>query len=599
MKVIYKFKDTINKSFYSIKRFPIAMLCILLSALFFIIGVNKGSFPTGADNVGLDLTYTKIGYFLLMSSATFIFLKLFSESLSANVRNEEELKRFRLFKIFAYVINFPFLYGIYERVLFSDNGLFLYEIGYTYFGLLLFFVVSCAYISKLFYHKDYIAYALKIISSGIISVFYSLVLFFGMSVIYYSFKHLFGISISLEVYFNTAILIFLPFNCGIFLSGLPRCRDSFDNYEISKPIKILLAYILIPIFTVYAIIIYLYFAKIIFIREIPSGIVTNLVLWFSILTTILLFILGKIRDIFFVNCFRKVFPIAMIPLLGMMFYSIGIRVYQYGVTENRYFVIVGGIFCLISMLYYIFYNKNSNITIPVVLSALILLSSVGPVSAYNVTASNQNARLNKLLYENNMLKGDKIIPNSNVEEDAKEEIIEIVKYMSNNHRTWELKYIPNDFTFDNENIEKVFGFKLDNIEQAIENDEIFYYEPNSTSINIEGYTKLMQFEFYSSEPNTSSIGSYEATLDNGKVTIRYINKDNKFDLTTFNVKDVFEKLKAIKKSNEIVDPEDLSIEGREQGINYKIIFVDLSLTGIQQKDSYYYLKFYLMAGKAN
>ena len=55
--------------------------------------------------------------------------------------------------------------------------------------------------------------------------------------------------------------------------------------------------------------------------------------------------------------FKHWFPKFILPILIMMFISIGIRIRQYGVTENRYFVIILGLWVLGIMLYFTF-TKN-------------------------------------------------------------------------------------------------------------------------------------------------------------------------------------------------------------------------------------------------
>ena len=53
----------------------------------------------------------------------------------------------------------------------------------------------------------------------------------------------------------------------------------------------------------------------------------------------------------------RYFPKAILPLIVMMFISIGIRINAYGLTENRYYVVALGIWAFLVMIYFAF-GKN-------------------------------------------------------------------------------------------------------------------------------------------------------------------------------------------------------------------------------------------------
>ena len=86
----------------------------------------------------------------------------------------------------------------------------------------------------------------------------------------------------------------------------------------------------------------------------------------------------------------------------MMFFAIYLRISEYGLTENRYIVIAGGLWVFLSLIYYIFYREKSNITVPIFLAAIILITGIGPASATSLSLRSQNARFEKLLKENNL-----------------------------------------------------------------------------------------------------------------------------------------------------------------------------------------------------
>jgi hypothetical protein len=78
----------------------------------------------------------------------------------------------------------------------------------------------------------------------------------------------------------------------------------------------------------------------------------------------------------FIKKFRKIFPYAVVPQIFMLFYAIYIRINQYDITINRYFVVTFGIMLLMISLYYIFNKSKKLIIIPLVLSFFTLFISV-------------------------------------------------------------------------------------------------------------------------------------------------------------------------------------------------------------------------------
>lgn len=600
MKLLYKITETFNSTKNAFKRYPRVMSLIILAAISFIIVIKNGKSVFGFTEQGNSLMAVKMGYIFVLSSVLDLFISLFFEGLSQSAKNQENIRRNQLIKIIVTIVSILVLISIGQTVLLSDRSLFEYENGYIYFGVLLSLVTGCFFIAKVFYHSDFIAYTIKIITAAIISVGYTLVLMFGIFSIFFAINKLFGIIIEGKVYESIFVILMLPFNVGIFLSNFPRIGASFDNYEVSKPIKILFIYILIPIFIVYALIMYIYFGRIIVTGEIPKGIIANLILWFSLLEVALIYFLGIVKTEF-VETFKKYFPIIMIPLLGMMFYAIFSRIAEYGVTENRFYVMTTGIFSLFANLYYIFYRKNSNIAIPMILSLILLLSSVGPLSAYRISAASQNARMKKILEKNDMLERNTIIPSSEVSDDDRLEIVQIVKYMVDNHRQWECKYLPNDYQNTDENFEKVFGFSplystKDNEQISYDDEQINYYYDNSSSIDLMGYSKLMSFDLYSDSDSIKSIGNYRVSNAGSSVKIEYKENKKFKELFSFEMDDVLDKLKVLKESNQTIVLEDLSIKGSVDGIVYKAVFTELSGYAIKKDYSNYHVKFYLITG---
>ncbi len=222
---------------------------------------------------------------------------------------------------------------------------------------------------------------------------------------------------------------------------------------------VLVLYIIMPLISVYTIILYIYFGKIIITRQWPEGLVSHLVLWYSAISAaVLFFITPLLNEKAWPRRYMKYFPKAILPLIVMMFISIGIRINAYGVTENRYFVVALGIWVFLVMIYFSTTKKLRNIVLPISLAVITIISVFGPFSSYSVSKYSQNKRLNKIFVKNNMIKDNKVIKASAkvTDEDARQ-ITSILNYFERNHSLRDIKELPEDFkTAD---MEKVLGVK--------------------------------------------------------------------------------------------------------------------------------------------
>jgi len=77
----------------------------------------------------------------------------------------------------------------------------------------------------------------------------------------------------------------------------------------------------------------------------------------------------------------------------MLFYAIYLRINQYDLTINRYFVVVFGLWLLVISIYYIFSKKKHLSIIPAILTLFTIIISVGPWSVYSLPESRQLDRL--------------------------------------------------------------------------------------------------------------------------------------------------------------------------------------------------------------
>ena len=92
----------------------------------------------------------------------------------------------------------------------------------------------------------------------------------------------------------------------------------------------------------------------------------------------------------------------------MLFFAIFLRLGDYGITLNRYVILMFGIWVSIVSLYTIMGKTNIRF-IPLSLIIILLLSSFGPWSMDNIPKQNQKKRLEVLLTRAGIMKNGKVI----------------------------------------------------------------------------------------------------------------------------------------------------------------------------------------------
>ncbi len=129
---------------------------------------------------------------------------------------------------------------------------------------------------------------------------------------------------------------------------------------------------------------------------------------------------------------RRYFPFAVIPQVFMLFYAIYLRIAQYDLTMNRYFVVVFGLWLLGISVYYSLAKSTRLVYLPVSLALITLVISLGPWSVYQLPVSRQYDRLITNLEMAHIYSGESIVPLSKVEDisgDLSNEIYEGIRYV--------------------------------------------------------------------------------------------------------------------------------------------------------------------------
>ncbi|NMM62840.1 DUF4153 domain-containing protein [Clostridium sp. P21] len=554
MKSLKYIKNILAGLYLSLKRFPLTMM-FSFSVFLTLILISETNFK--------ENTLTRLAMVLALEIPISLCIKLFFE----------KFKEKNIYKLTSAYLCGILLLPLYYFLFLRDLGM----VSVTRYAAISISLYLVFLFLPYFLKKDqFEMYVITVFTGFFITVIYSIVLYSGLSAILFTIDKLLGIRILGKIYYYTWLFVVFIFSLSYFLSGIPIKHEEISVKSYPNLLRILLLYIVMPLLSAYTLILYIYFVKIIITANWPIGLVSHLVLWYSVIVTIVLFFITPIKNHNpWQNNFLKIFPKIIIPLIIMMFISIGIRINAYGLTEKRYFVLILGIWLFFIMIYLAFSKTIRNILIPFTLSIVVLISVFGPLSSYSISKMSQNNRFEKILLKDNMIKNGKIQSSPNISKEDKSEISSVLDYFNKNHNLAEVRYIPKGFKLDDMN--NVFGFSF--VPQSYGSYMGYFNFIRNQSekcIDITGYDYLFNMRSLEGGPNTSN-SSINASYNYETSVIKLNYKGNQIyskNLSSF-AKDLIDKYGMLSKENEL-PPEEMTLTEENEKIKVKFIFLNIS-----------------------
>ncbi|HSW36660.1 MAG TPA: DUF4153 domain-containing protein [Candidatus Limnocylindrales bacterium] len=544
----------------SIKRAPIAFGLSVILAVLLIILSEHGPFMTVE---ALD-RFKRISMLVGLGILLALCIGLLNENFFSGDRLKSLLKNLAAYLVGASVL---FLYHLF---FIQEIGSFVS--GVRYIAVALFLALSLLFIPRLNKKENYEAYVLKVFTGLLITAIYSAVLYSGIAAIIFATDNLFEFGMPSAYYYYSFLLVGSLFSVPLFLSKLPDRDDDQADYSYSRALEIILLNIAIPLITIYTAILYLYFVQILIVWEWPKGVITNLVLWYSVLGVGVLFLLTPIlKENPVGNLFKTWFPKLIMPLLGLMFIAIGIRINQYGFTESRYYVVLLGAWVTGFMLYFSVAKSIKNIIIPISLAIIVFIAVFGPLSSFTVSIMSQNARLNYILTRNEMITNGTLISNSNISLTDRIEISNIVMYFDRYHSLADIAVVPDDF--DKTRMRDIFGFEFQPQHRDIPAFINFYYflDLAQEPISISNFDYFLVINMWNEK--FRKIDSIRVEYDTEEYILDVY--DGTENILSRSLMGYIQEI-HVRNTNGVAELASMSFDGENEKLRYTIIFTSVS-----------------------
>ena len=456
-------------------------------------------------------------------------------------------------------------------------------------------------------------------SDFVITYIFAAVLFVGIAIVLTTISYLF-FSSNNDFFFRLTTYFFWfiaeVFGASLFLSLLKKTDDDLENYKFPSIFNLLIKFVIIPLIVIYTGILYIYMAKAVISMQLPKGLISHLVLWYTAFSVIIIILITPFtqKDKFLGN-FKKYFPYFSIPLIFASLFALFQRIYQYGITEKRYYVLILIFWLLFCVILFI---RKMNITgIFISLIACVVIAVYTPFSAKSVSNFSQKERLKRMLVKYGALKDGKISKiTQKLTNRQGNHIHTTIQYISSNSDIQKLNFKneKGEVYSTLEDLEKALDVKEswkdyyivrnedDNGENYDEKEIVAYRVKNSENAELisdtTGYDNFISYKKVDNEDpinQENESEKYKITVKNKIIAIK--SKDGT-ELAKINyedaIKQIVSKLKTLKlqdKEDEEyeVSQKDLEYIGTAEKINYKISLkrIDEQIVDGKTKDLYY------------
>src|SRR5699024_6470175 len=359
----------------------------------------------------------------------------------------------------------------------------------------------------------------------------------------------------------------------------------FRATHCPKTFYILISYIIIPLTMVYTVILLIYVLLNITGDFWKDNLLEPMLISYAVIV-ILVFFLASSLDNALVTFFKNIFPKILIPIVLFQTIASFLKIEDTGVTYGRYYVIMFGLFALISGVVFSFFSMKKHGWIALSLIILAIISITPPVDSFSVSRANQITLLKNTLIENDMLEDGEIVPNEDVSEKDETTITMTVSYLNQLDYTQDISWLPDSISQPDE-FEETFGFE--------EEYEVTNYEDNdlesvymdwdtAQAIDIQEYDQMVYLDInmqYPEEDENQPVPvkmngtdyNLQKEITNDKINI-YLEKDDQ-QLITFDVAEAFSEI-LDSENTDALSKEDATVT--EENEDVKLTLVATSIT---------------------
>ncbi|MBP9083410.1 MAG: DUF4153 domain-containing protein [Bacteroidia bacterium] len=584
-------QQLIKEAGATLVRFPLVLACAVAGtyAVWELIDLS---------NENKDLQAMQMGHLLMVCALGLTVLTAFT--LFSERRNHNNIVRWAIQLLWTailiwYYVTLPDTFTIYE--------IFRYAI-YVFAGHLLVAFLPYSGINE---PEGFWQYNKSIFLRILTSVLYTGVLTIGLCIALLAVDQLFDIEVKGEYYAKIIFTMMGIFNTWFFLSGVPKQLEQLQmETAYPKGLKVFTQFVLLPLITLYMVILYVYMGKIIITGVWPEGWVSWLVMCFAVAGILALLLIWPIRNDEgnkWIGFYSKSFYFAIFPLVILLFASIRLRISEYGFTEPRYYVLLLACWLALIAAYFLISKKKSVKVIPMSLFVIAILSVHGPWSAFQISKKSQLNRFETLLEKNQLLENNMVVKAvDTIPKTDNLQICETIDYMNEYHGYKEFQpYFSQQldsvmkpdtvgaYVSENDRIIKLIGLEWVH-EYMLKNESEKYFYANlydNVVIPVAGYDAFRNVDFFMYDTDVKE-QVRDFSFGEDSVKFVYNNKKHQIiishlnDSTTINIIDFVNRMESKRSSNSTYPVTEMTLNASLPDVRIKLVVK--SISGKKVKD---------------
>ncbi len=522
MSILLPISKIFAKSLQTLKRFLLALICSSIATSIAIYLVQSDTSHSS--------TLIKIALSSMLAAALFVAVELSRSSISHRL--------YLLLIALASAMAVGYYLMLTNMVDMPNESTIFFR--HIFLMVLLFLAILWApFVRHSLNNVDYWEYAKQILFLAAMTLFFTLVMIAGLNSALYATETLFGIDIEGRLYLQIDIFVIGIISVWYFLSQIPDnpqlCR--YSNQIPSVEI-FFTKWVLSPLSGIYFIILYAYTFKIVATMQWPEGVLAWLISAFSFVA-ILTYLFWTHLTVGATYRWRRWIWLAIFIQSIMLFMAIGMRVFEYSWTENRYMICIFGLWLSGISIYFLVSKKSQLKWIPLSLSLVILISQIGPLSAYTISQKAQSDRLEAMVSELKSFDDTDASPTK-----LRYEISDTTRYLYEHYGRASLEKLftqiddrfasQDQFSYFPEYVAYELGFKFINRweykqtkKSPIDNFAMFYAKKSNYNItDIREYDYMIGVQdYHASNSIVLQDSDIELSYQNNTLTIGAINID--------------------------------------------------------------------------
>ncbi|MDD4125035.1 MAG: DUF4153 domain-containing protein [Eubacteriales bacterium] len=492
-------------------------------------------------------------------------------------------------------------YFTYVKTLESIDNIVGIKTVTLMFALLVTFIWIPSYKNK----ADFGGVFLCVFKASFTSAFFCGVIFGGISLILAAADALL-FNISSKAFLHTANIVWVLLAPMLLLSLIPvfagKNRDA-DGDNIKKAqsypkfLETLLSYVLIPLISIYTLVLIVYTGKTIISSSWDDNLLEPIILSYLIAMLILYLLVYRL-DNAFSRAFVKIAPLILAVIALFQLSASVIAFIDGGMVVSRYYIIMFCIYAIICGVLLFMRSKKRKDYIAYLAVIFALVCVIPYVGAFGASAISQSNRVENTLIKNGMLEDGKIIKKSDIPTEDMEKIEDGIYYLYQIKALDRLDFLP--VSFDPYNgFYNVFGFdsndiKYNYITKSFELD-------SGTPVATEGYKYLYDTAFYLTGKNVNN-ELFAFTADNADYKIKLIEADNAYyfiflkdnaEIITVPIKDVIDLMSGYPEGTTVLKQDKLAFDYENESIYIRLVYKSVRMN-VFDNDTELYANVYIL-----